>query len=205
MSAAQDFGPPARATYFLATGTHLASDELYAFVVERGGEWHQDRPWCGFSTHGGERGGLAIEWATEEKRAWLRRLDGLTQTTRPAREARDALARMTEILGAPPHDFVELSPLGEEGQELAAAFVEAFAERWAPCALESAYPLDVAEGGRKVWTMDEVLGLARAEHRLPGLRTGVRNWFAYLLELYRAEQAEEAALGGWPGAAQTFL
>jgi len=81
------------------------------------------------------------------------------------------LARITEALGGPPHDSVELHlTSGQESQDVATAFVQAFAERWSPCVLESSFTPDVAEGAKKVWTMDEVLELARTNHRLPLIR-----------------------------------
>ena len=109
----------------------------------------------------------------------------------------DALARITEALGGPPHDSVELHlTSGQESQDVATAFVQAFAERWSPCVLESSFTPDVAEGAKKVWTMDEVLELARTNHRLPLIRGDIENIFEFFLEKYRAEQAEEGERQG---------
>jgi len=182
------------AVYYLATLDPVSRDELILFGIKLGGN-QPPNPAFDVGFRATPWGGLSVEWATDAKAKSLQRKDRLLETKRGARasqEAHDAVARITEILGGPPHDFVELYlTRGQESQRFATAFVEAFAKRWSPCALESSFTLDVAEGGKKVWTMDELLEFARREHRLPTIRQDIENWFEFFLEKYRMEQAEE--------------
>ena len=181
------------ATYHLATLNPVSQDDLAAFAVEQGGRLRDDG-YVAFET-ASRVGILAIHWVTDEKTEYLRRQDRFVDTKRGLRasqEAHSTLARITEALGGPPHDFVELyvhnSP---EFQRLAFAFLEAFAKRWSPFVLETSFTLDVAEEGKNVWTMDEVRKLASKHGRLPTIRNDIPDWFEFFLEKYRREQAEE--------------
>ena len=183
------------ATYYLATLDPASRADLQAFAVAQGGKL-RDNGSVAFRT-ADPIGILVVEWSTEERADYLRRQDRFVDTKRGLRASQEAhatVARITEALGGPPHDFVELyvhnSP---EFQRLAFAFLEAFAKRWSPFVLETSFTLDVAEEGKNVWTMDEVRELARKQGRLPTIRNDIPNWFEFFLEKYRCEQAEEKA------------
>ena len=188
------------ARYFLATLEPVSRQELVAFVLGRGGQVPPNEAYdAGFSPTT-PLGNVAITWVTDARARSVWRKDRFVHTKRGAqasREAHDTAARIAESLGGPPHDFVSVYVADDrESQGLAVAFVEAFAERWAPCVLETGFTADVAEEGKKVWTMDDVLSFARTHHRLPTIRQDVENWFAFFLEKHRAEQAVDVAGGG---------
>ena len=182
-------------SYYLATLDPVSQDDLQAFAVAQGGTL-RDNGSVAFRT-ANPIGILVLEWSTEARVEYLRRQDRFVNTSRGARASQEAhatLTRVTDALGGPPHDFIELyvhdSP---EFQRLAVAFVEAFAKRWSPCVLQTPFTLDVAEEGKNVWTMDEVRKLASKHGRLPTIRNDIPNWFEFFLEKYRREQAEEVS------------
>jgi hypothetical protein len=184
--------------YGLATLDPIVSDELTTLVLERGGR-ALSTGYLGIDgTHPTDY--IAIRLATEARADLLRRMDRFVDTKRGARASREAhatLDRIREALGGMPRAFVEISVYSSsESHRMAISFLEAFTQRWSPWVLESCLTPDVAEEGKTVWTMDEVRALAATKHRLPTTRQDIDNWFAFLLEKYRAEQAEEAEGAG---------
>lgn len=170
-----------RARYLLATVAPLTRDELRAFIVEQGGFLYDEDIYEGaFAGTEDQFPTLAVEWKTEQRFAELRRWDpsiGVRRGARTIRRNHTAMARIVDVMGARPHDFVELHLLdGPTAQPAAAAFVEAFARRWTPTVLETGFNPNVAEEGKLVWRMDEVLPLIHAQHRLPTLRPGIESW-----------------------------
>jgi len=80
----------------------------------------------------------------------------------------DTLELVARILGQPPNAHVLMDLIrGPNTQRVAWRLIKHFCDRWHPCVLRSTMPIDIADEGRLVWTMQEVAEYFGRHHRLP--------------------------------------